>query len=114
MAINKMDLIDYSEEKFNEIKESFEALIEKSEFKDQKISFVPISALQGDNVVEKSTNMSWYQGATILEHLEELQPEDLYTTGSPRFPVQNVIRPRQPIFMILEAMPVRFMEGPCA
>ena len=94
VAVNKMDLVDYSEERFTEIKNSFEALIEKSDFKEQRISFVPISALQSDNVVYTSKKMPWYKGETILEHLEGLNTDDIYDAGAARFPVQNVIRPK--------------------
>ncbi len=94
VAVNKMDLVDYSEECFTQIKDSFEALIEKSDFKDQNISFVPVSALHGDNVVHKSKKMNWYEGETILEQLELLNTDDIYDSGAARFPVQNVIRPK--------------------
>ncbi|MCH2224990.1 MAG: GTP-binding protein, partial [Crocinitomicaceae bacterium] len=70
VAINKMDLVDYSEEIFNSIKKDFEKLLDKREYKGQNISFIPISALKGDNVVNNSDKMSWYQGDTVLDHLE--------------------------------------------
>ncbi|WP_418264011.1 sulfate adenylyltransferase subunit 1 [Flavobacterium faecale] len=94
VAINKMDLVDYSEEVFNKIKADFEALNEKSTFKEQNVSYIPLSALTGDNVVESLGGMPWYQGQTILEHLEALEPADVYEKGQTRFPVQTVIRPK--------------------
>ena len=94
VAINKMDLVDYSEEVFNTIKSDFEALNAKSTFKEQNVSYIPLSALTGDNVVESLGGMSWYQGQTILEHLEALEPADVYEKGKARFPVQTVIRPK--------------------
>ena len=94
VAINKMDLVDYSEEVFNSIKSEFEALIAKSDYQEQNITFIPISALKGDNVVSKSKETTWYKGETILEHLEQLENKDIYNVGTPRFPVQYVIRPK--------------------
>lgn len=94
VVINKMDLIDFSEEKYNVIKAGFEELMSKRDYQDQNITFIPASALKGDNVVNKSENMPWYSGQTLLEHLEELDLEDIYNTGTPRFPVQYVIRPK--------------------
>lgn len=94
VAINKMDLVDFSEDRFNEIKADFEQLMAKRDYQDQKITFIPVSALKGDNVVNASENTPWYAGQTLLEHLEELDLQDIYNTGTPRFPVQYVIRPK--------------------
>jgi sulfate adenylyltransferase subunit 1 len=94
VAINKMDLVDYSEEVFNKIKSDFQALNAKSTFKEQNVSYIPLSALTGDNVVEHLDGMPWYTGKTILEHLEDLEPKDVYEKGKTRFPVQTVIRPK--------------------
>lgn len=94
VAINKMDLVDYSEEVFNKIKADFQALNAKSTFKEQNVSYIPLSALTGDNVVDKLDGMPWYQGQTILEHLEDLHSSDVYEAGKARFPVQTVIRPK--------------------
>lgn len=94
VAINKMDLVDFSEARYNEIKADFEKLMEKRDYADQKITFVPVSALKGDNVVHSSKNMPWYQGETILEHLEGLDLAAVSNVGTPRFPVQYVIRPK--------------------
>ncbi|MBJ2174798.1 50S ribosome-binding GTPase [Aureibaculum sp. A20] len=94
VAINKMDLVDYSEEKYNAIKADFEALMSKRDYQNQKITFVPVSALKGDNVVRKSENMPWYDGPSILDRLEALGKQDIFNVGTPRFPVQFVIRPK--------------------
>mgnify|MGYP003670246339 FL=1 len=94
VAINKMDLVDFSEEKYNAIKVDFEKLMAKREYQDQKITFIPVSALKGDNVVNKSENMDWYKGQTLLEHFEDLDRKDIFNVGTPRFPVQYVIRPK--------------------
>jgi sulfate adenylyltransferase subunit 1 len=94
VAVNKMDLVDYSEEVFNKIKADFEALNAKSSFKEQNVSYIPLSAINGGNVADKSDNMPWYTGQTVLEHLEHLSPEDVFETGKTRFPVQTVIRPK--------------------
>ncbi|GAB1856903.1 GTP-binding protein [Flavobacteriaceae bacterium MHTCC 0001] len=94
VAINKMDLVDYSEDVYNKIKADFEALMSKRDYQDQNISFIPVSALKGDNVVNKSENMPWYTGESILNHLENLDKADIFNAGTPRFPVQYVIRPK--------------------
>ncbi|WP_456421774.1 sulfate adenylyltransferase subunit 1 [Lutibacter sp.] len=94
VAINKMDLVDFSEERYNEIKADFQKLVAKSDYENQNITFIPVSALKGDNVVEPSTIMTWYKGQTLLEHLEKLDTKDIYNSGKMRFPVQYVIRPK--------------------
>ena len=94
VAVNKMDLVDYSEEVYNKIKADFQALNAKSAYKEQNVSYIPLSALTGDNVVETLGKMPWYTGQTILQHLEGLEPEDIYDNGQARFPVQTVIRPK--------------------
>jgi sulfate adenylyltransferase subunit 1 len=94
VAVNKMDLVDYSEEVYNKIKADFQALNAKSAYKEQNVSYIPLSALTGDNVVETLGKMPWYTGQTILQHLENLEAKDVYDNGQARFPVQTVIRPK--------------------
>ncbi|MBI9041519.1 GTP-binding protein [Lutibacter sp.] len=94
VAINKMDLVDFSEDRYNEIKADFQKLVDKSDYEDQNITFIPVSALKGDNVVTKSNAMQWFKGQTLLEHLEKLDTIDIYNRGRVRFPVQYVIRPK--------------------
>jgi sulfate adenylyltransferase subunit 1 len=94
VAINKMDLVDFSEERYNQIKSEFEKLVTKSDYDDQQITFIPVSALKGDNVVDKSDSMTWYHGETLLEHLEILDTKHVFNRGKMRFPVQYVIRPK--------------------
>ncbi|MFT4986385.1 MAG: sulfate adenylyltransferase subunit 1 [Glaciecola sp.] len=94
VAINKMDLVDYSEEIYNDIKKSFESLMAKRDYQEQSITFIPVSALKGDNVVNASDKTPWYTGKTLLEHLELLKTDDIYNRGTPRFPVQYIIRPK--------------------
>lgn len=91
-CINKMDLVDYSEEVFNNIKKDLEAFSSKLNVKD--IHFVPMSALNGDNVVNKSENMDWYQGSTLMYLLENIHIGSDYNHIDCRFPVQYVIRPQ--------------------
>lgn len=92
LCVNKMDLVDYSEERFNEIKEEFKTFSSKLDVPD--ITYIPISALYGDNVVEKSDNMPWYKGGTLLYNLENVQVDSDYNHVDSRFPVQWVIRPQ--------------------
>ncbi|MFD1095059.1 sulfate adenylyltransferase subunit 1 [Salegentibacter chungangensis] len=94
VAVNKMDLVNYSEEVFNEIVADFQELRNNSEFKDQKITFIPVSALWGENIAERSTAMAWYEGDTVLEHLGNIKAEDFREESQARFSVQTVIRPK--------------------
>ena len=94
IAINKMDLVDFSEEKYNVIKGEIEYLASKSAYKSQNLTFIPLSALQGDNVVSPSENMPWYKGVTLMHHLERLDSDDISDASQVRFPVQTVIRPK--------------------
>ncbi|MBE7652446.1 sulfate adenylyltransferase subunit 1 [Tenacibaculum finnmarkense] len=94
IAVNKMDLVDFSEDKFNEIKKEIQDLASKSGYENQQLTFIPISALKGDNVVKSSTKTPWYKGETLLNHLETLEFEDVSQTSQTRFPVQTVIRPK--------------------
>jgi len=91
VTINKMDLVNYDQEVFEKIKIDYQKIAEKLDVKD--IRFVPISALKGDNVVEKSKNMLWYDGPTLLWLLENINITSDINLKDPRFPVQYVIRP---------------------
>ena len=91
VCVNKMDLVAYSEEVYDKIVSDFKAFASKLEIND--IQFIPISALNGDNVVHRSTNMNWYQGSTLMYHLETLHISSDYNHIDCRFPVQSVIRP---------------------
>ena len=91
VCVNKMDLVDYSEAVYNTIVSDFKAFASKLEIND--IQFIPISALKGDNVVNKSDNMPWYQGSTMMYHLETVHISSDYNHIDCRFPVQSVIRP---------------------
>lgn len=93
VCINKMDLVDYSEEVFEKIKAQYESFAAKLDVKD--IRFIPISALKGDNVVNKSEKMDWYQGSTLLYTLENIHIASDQNHIDCRFPVQTVIRPKQ-------------------
>ena len=94
VAVNKMDLIDFDQGKYNEIIADFQKLIDKSKYEEQNITFIPISALHGDNVVEKSKNLIWYNGKTMMEYLEGIRLEDIQEDAKARFQVQTVIRPK--------------------
>ncbi|RPA69989.1 GTP-binding protein [Cyclobacteriaceae bacterium YHN15] len=94
VAVNKMDLVNYDEDTFIKIRHDFETLVEKSDFNSDQITFIPISALKGENIAKKSELMPWYLGNTLLDHLEVLETADLHESGVARFPVQYVIRPK--------------------
>jgi sulfate adenylyltransferase large subunit len=90
-AVNKMDLVGYSEESFAAIRRDFEALCGQLGL--SGVEMIPVSALEGDNVVSPSAAMPWYQGPTLLEYLETVPLALAETTGPMRFPVQLVLRP---------------------
>lgn len=92
VCINKMDLVDFSEDRYNEIITQFEGFSSKLLMKD--VRFIPISALLGDNVVNRSDNMEWYQGGTLLNILETLHISSDINKIDARFPVQTVLRPQ--------------------
>lgn len=92
VAINKMDLVDYSEQRFNEIKADYEKVAAQLEL--QNITYVPLSALNGDNIVDKSDRMQWYQGLPLLQFLEQVEVKKDINHTDPRFQVQYVIRPQ--------------------
>jgi sulfate adenylyltransferase subunit 1 len=92
LCVNKMDLMDYKEEVFTEIKKDFEGFSSKLGIPD--IRYIPISALKGDNVVDKSINMPWYHGPTFLYVLENVHISSDANFVDCRFPVQRVIRPQ--------------------
>ena len=90
VCVNKMDLVGYAEDVFDGIVREFLALAQRLDAQD--IAFFPISALNGDNVVDPSTEMDWYGGLPLLQHLEELELEADHNLVDVRFPVQWVIR----------------------
>ncbi len=92
ICVNKMDLVDYSEEQFNKIVKDYKEFASKLNVSD--IRFVPISALNGDNVVNRSENMTWYNGETLLHTLETIHIDSDQDHVNARFPVQTVIRPK--------------------
>lgn len=91
VAINKMDMVDYSEEVFETIKADYAKIAEGLELND--VSYFPISALKGDNIVSLSSKTEWYEGSTLLEYLEQVTLHEELNSGS-RFQVQYVIRPQ--------------------
>jgi len=92
VAINKMDLVDYSEEIFNDIKAQYELVAQKLGL--ENINYFPISAFHGDNIVSTSEKTSWYQGPALLDFLENIEINQNNEAENPRFQVQYVIRPQ--------------------
>jgi sulfate adenylyltransferase large subunit len=92
VCVNKMDLVEWSEARFEEIKAEYSAFAARLDVKD--VTFIPISALNGDNVVDRSKHMPWYQGSTLLYHLEHVHVASDRNLEDARFPVQWVIRPQ--------------------
>ncbi len=96
LAVNKMDLVDYDEDRFDEIVEEFRQFAMKLDVAD--LTFIPISALHGDNVVARSGNMPWFEGPSLLHHLESVHIASDRNLIDARFPVQYVIRPQSEEF----------------
>lgn len=92
VAINKMDLVEFSQDVFNNIVIDYTRVAQQLGLND--VTYVPISALLGDNIVDHSANMSWYEGDSLLELLEEIEIEHDINLENPRFQVQFVIRPQ--------------------
>ena len=92
LCVNKMDLVDYQEATFEQIRTEFAQFSSKLNIPD--IIYIPISALKGDNVVHKSENMPWYGGGSLLYTLENVQVSSDYNLVDSRFPVQRIIRPQ--------------------
>ena len=95
-CINKMDLVNYKEDKFLKLKKELSNFSSKLTSKD--VRFIPISALKGDNIVNRSSKMKWYEGSTLLHILENIHIASDYNLIDCRFPVQNVIRPQKKEF----------------
>ena len=92
LAVNKMDLVDFSEEVFERVRSEFTAFATKLAVPD--LTVIPVSALDGDNVVERSARMPWYQGPSLLHHLENVHVASDRNLVDARFPVQYVLRPQ--------------------
>ncbi|MFN4314307.1 MAG: sulfate adenylyltransferase subunit 1 [Chitinophagaceae bacterium] len=92
VAVNKMDLVEYSQDVYNNIVIDYANVARQLGLSD--VNYIPISALQGDNIVDPSTHMQWYDGKTLLQFLEEVELEQDINYTDPRFQVQYVIRPQ--------------------
>ena len=93
VAVNKMDLVDHSQDRYNEIVDEYKKMTDLFEMSPQ-IKFIPISALNGDNIVDKSVNMPWYKGPTLLDFLETVEVQESINLANARMPIQYVLRPQ--------------------
>lgn len=109
VCINKMDLVDYDESVYDDIVAQYDNLSSKLVIKD--ITFIPISALHGDNVVNRSKDMEWYKGAALLYTLETLHISNDLNKIDARFPVQTVLRPQRDGFMDYRGYAGRIASG---
>jgi bifunctional enzyme CysN/CysC len=91
LCVNKMDLVDYDQARYEELRSEFRDFAAKLDVTD--LAVIPVSALKGDNVVERSANMPWYEGSSLLHHLEEVHIASDRNLIDARFPVQYVVRP---------------------
>ena len=96
ICVNKMDLVGYDQDVFDKIREEFETFASRLDLQD--VTFLPISALAGDNCVSRSANMTWFEGPTLLHHLENVYTASDENRIDTRFPVQFVIRPQRAEF----------------
>jgi len=92
VAVNKMDMVDYDEEVFNKIVKDYQAMAAR--LKLNEITYIPVSALKGDNIVYKSDRITWYEGKSLLDHLETVPVAVDDSTDHARMPVQWIIRPQ--------------------
>lgn len=91
ILINKMDLLDYSEEKYQEIKKKIRKVLEEAGYKNaDRFDYIPISAFYGDNVMEKSSNMKWYKGDPFIKKIEKLEEPKRFVEGPLRIPILRV------------------------
>lgn len=95
VCINKMDLVQFDQARYNQIVEDFQQVIARTHFQIQDIRFIPVSSLQGENVVTASHKMPWYKGPSLLEFLENIQVDNAIQNLPARFPVQYVVRPKK-------------------
>lgn len=109
ICVNKMDLVGYDEKVFKQIIEAYENIASKMAIKD--IRYIPISALEGDNVVNESSAMSWYKGSPLLDVLENIHISSDLNKIDARFPVQTVIRPQSPEFRDYRGYAGRIVSG---
>ncbi|WP_452232825.1 sulfate adenylyltransferase subunit 1 [Lacinutrix sp. MEBiC02595] len=109
VCVNKMDLVDFSEEVYNNIVKEFEDISSKMLVTD--VRFIPMSALLGDNVVHKSENMPWFQGAPMLHTLETMHISSDINKVDARFPVQTVLRPQSEGFIDYRGYAGRVASG---
>ncbi|SEW24421.1 sulfate adenylyltransferase subunit 1 [Chitinophaga sp. YR573] len=93
VCVNKMDLVEYNEARFNQIVEDFQQMVASASFQAPSIKFIPISSLYGENVAGRSEKIGWYKGESLLEYLEQITFDHADSTHPARFPVQSVIRP---------------------
>jgi bifunctional enzyme CysN/CysC len=96
VAVNKMDLVDYEQSAFERIRDEFSEFVSRMRVPD--LSFIPVSALAGDNIVNHSQKMDWHDGSTVLSHLESVHIKSDRNLRDARFPVQYVLRPRSDEF----------------
>ncbi|MBS3151870.1 translation elongation factor EF-1 subunit alpha [Candidatus Woesearchaeota archaeon] len=90
IVVNKMDVVKYDQARFNKVKEDVSALLKSVGYKPDQVKFIPAASFLGDNVVKKSTNMSWYTGSTILEQIDNFSPPEKPTNLPLRLPLQDV------------------------
>lgn len=93
LAVNKMDLVDFSKERFDKIVDDYKAWLAAQDINIPDLQCIPLSALEGDNVVEKSANTPWYEGQSLMDYLETVPIDQDINMQSFRFPVQYVLRP---------------------
>lgn len=114
VAVNKMDLVDYDQAKFDQIQLDFQETVGRSDFASQNVTFIPISSLYGENIVKKSEKLDWYNGPSLLSFLENLENKRNNAVASElpaRLPIQYVIRPKTEEFHDYRAYAGRVTSG---
>jgi len=98
VCVNKMDLVEYSEDRFNQVVEDFRALLDNETFEHLSIDFIPVSSLHGENIANSTEQMTWYRGDHLLNILESIEVHPDSNNKPARFPVQWVVRPKSEDF----------------
>lgn len=111
VCVNKMDLVNFSEEAFQQVKDEFLSFASQIRHQDQEIVFVPVSSLLGENITQSSPHMSWYAGAPLLTLLESIHVQQHSASLPARFPVQYVVRPRSEEFHDFRGYAGRVVSG---
>jgi sulfate adenylyltransferase subunit 1 len=111
VCVNKMDLVQYDQQVFQKHVDTFQQLRNRSLYKDQQIYFLPCSALYGENIARRGLRLGWFKGATLLDHLEQIEWKSSEHALPARFPIQYVIRPKMEAYHDFRGLAGKIQSG---